>query len=433
MPPTTTRKTLRQEIIKKLYKPRYPIVSTTTGTAGDTTSVDDTALAGGGHDTDYIGAWIYVAETTAGSPALGEIARVQNVALAASPATLDPIAPAFSDELQTGMDYEIHYKYHPSVIHDKITEVLDDLEVSVLLPLTIIVDGDMEDDPATNFAVGGTETVANEPTIVLHGKQSLKVTAGADDDYAKSTTAVNLPGSTECFVSADCFITAGDSAKLIFYDETNAVNIETAESDETGWVHLEFTATTPETAEEVSLRLESQNNGDIIYWDNAVLLPRLGTQIEPPSEAEYVADFGDLFYWPRGAGIAGSSNDLAYHIGQGGMRTWGSYTVERDDTAVVPLRISINPTPINQTLFIEVDVDFAALTSDTTTTKAPKILVRELALALLWDDMADEEDEEGNLQEGLVLRKRADRTRRKMRTTWSEFRPLRSKIWGTKR
>ncbi|KKM66868.1 hypothetical protein LCGC14_1476820, partial [marine sediment metagenome] len=239
MPPTTARKVLRQEIIKKLYKPRYPIVSTTTATAGDTTSLDDTALAGGGHDTDYIGAWIFIAETTAGSPALGEISRVTNVNLSASPATLDPLAPAFTDEVQTGMDYEIHYKYHPSVIHDKITEVLDDLETGYLLPLTDIVDGDMEDDPATNFAVGGTETVAAETTIVLHGRKSLKLTAGADDDYAKSTTSNFYPGSTRLFASTDCYITAGDSVKLILYDETNSANIETAESDETGWVHLE--------------------------------------------------------------------------------------------------------------------------------------------------------------------------------------------------
>ena len=426
---------MRQEIIKKLYKPRYPITSTTTATAGDKTSVDDTALAGGGHDTDYIGAWIYVAETTAGSPALGEIARVQNVDLAASPASLDPVAPAFTDELQTGMDYEIHYKYHPSVIHDKITEVLDDLETGYLLPLTDIADGDMEDDPATNFTAV-TATLVNDTTTVRHGRQSLKITATAALGGALST-AVAVPPNTKIIIAADVYITSGDSVTIsVLGSSTSAAagaSIETATSDIGGWVHLEFLVTQRASFEWIKILVAGTANGDVIYLDNLILLPTLGTQITPPDEAEYAADFGSLFYYPRGAGIPGSSNDLAYRLGQSGARIWSSYTIERDDTAIVPLTISVSTTPLTHPLWIETDVDFPALASDTATTQAPKVLVRELALALLWDDMADEEEEQNNLQESLLLRARAGRVRKNMRTTWSEFRPLRSKIWGTKR
>jgi len=431
MPPTTTRRLLREEIIKKLYKPRFPILSTTTATAGNTTSLDDDVLEAGGEDTDFIGAWIYIAELVGSGPAIGSVTRVQNVDLGAASPTLDPIAPAFSAAIESGADYEIHYKYHPSVIHDKITEVLDDLEISVLLPLTLVTEGDMENAPATDFTASSA-TLATDTTTVLHGTQSLKVTATSANGQGQSPS-IDLPGSTAVLCAADVFITSGDSAKLILRDLTNSADLETAESDETGWVHLEFTFTTPETCEQVALHAESQANGDITFWDSLILLPTMQSFFEPPSEAEYAADFGDLFYFSRGSLIPGSSNDFASHLFEGAERTWSSYTVERDDTAVVPFRITIDRNPILHPLWIQVDVDFASLSSDTSTTKAPKILVRELALALLWDDMADEEDENNNLQEGLALRQRADRTRRNMRTTWSEFRPLRSTVWGTKR
>ena len=435
MPPTTTRKVLRQEIIKKLYKPRFPITSTTTATAGDTTSVDDTALAGGGHDTDYIGAWIYVAETTAGSPTIGEIARVQNVNLAASPATLDPIAPAFSDELQTGMDYEIHYKYHPSVIHDKITEVLEDLETGLLLPLTIITDGDMEDNPTINFT-GNNATRTNDSVTVLHGRQSLKVVATGTPGTARSS-ATAVPSGTTFLCATDCFLATDTSARLILVDSTGAspsfTELETAKTDETGWVHLEFTHTTANDIDSVQLWLEASTSGDTVYFDNAILLPVNQSFFTPPNEAEYTYDFGDLFFYPLGDTIGGANDENSYRLFEGSLRSWGAYEIERSDTATVPFRIMIEKNPITHPLWIEVDIDFTSLASDSATTKAPKVLVRELALALLWDDMADEEDEAGNLQEGLVLRKRADRTRLKIRTTWSEFRPLRSKIWGAKR
>lgn len=502
-PPSSTFKALRQEYIEKLYKPRWPMVSTTTSDSDSYTVLKDTILAPAAQDVEFRKAWVLITEqptkvdsgavineggtfsatdvtltvddgtlflagdgiqiedeiltvtaiathdltvvrgvqdTTAAThvdtttiyivgPAVGEVARVTTYSFTGSSSQLT-LAPALTGSIVSGTDYEIHFKYHPDYAEDRINDILGNLETGYLIPLSIIVDGDMEDDPATNFAVGGTETLANDTTYVRRGRQSLKVTAGADDDYAKSTSATYLPGDTQVLCATDCYITAGDSAKIILYDETNSADIETAESDESGWVHLEFLATTPTTSEEVSLRLEAQTNGDVIYFDYAVLLPTSQAILTPPGEVEYAHDFGRLFYFPHGDGLAGSTNDNAYVVDQQPARHWSSYSLQRDDTGVLPTRLEVHKTPVTRPLFIEGDVDFAALSADTDTTVAPADLVVQLALADTYDDMADEEEEMGHTEAATLYRTNAMRTRVRMRNTYTDFRPVRTEVVG---
>ena len=428
MPPTSTRKDYRQYVIKRFYKPRYPIVSTTTDDGTDTT-LKDSILAPSAQDTNYLKAWIYVIKTVAGGATIFSVGRVTNVDFSGSNSVLT-FAPAMFTTLKSTTDYELHYKYHPDYVEDLIGEVLGNLEISLLLPLTTIADGDMEDDPATNFAVGGTETLANNTTYVLHGRQSLKITAGAADDYAKSTTATYLPGNTQVLCAADCYITGGDAAKIILYDETNSAELETAESDATGWVHLEFTYTTPSTCEEVSLRLEAQNSGDVIYFDNAILLPVLDNFFTPPDEVEYAHDFGKLYYYPRGQDIPGSGNDYATKIFVGKPEHFCHYNIERDDTAVVPMRVVLDKTPITHPLWLECDVDFAALTDDTITSTAPLELVGQLVLGELYDDWADEEEEMGHQEAAVNLRASAMRARAKVAGDFHNFRQVRTVTRG---
>src|SRR3990167_10199848 len=158
--PTVTRKALRQNIIKKFYKPRHPIVSATTTTASDTTSLIDSVLAPAGQTEDYRGAWVLIAETGATGPTIGTIARVTNTSLSGSNSALT-IAPAFSAALLIGIDYEMHYKYHPNYIEFLIDEILGNLENPYYFPLTLITDGDMENAPATSFTASNA-TLANE-------------------------------------------------------------------------------------------------------------------------------------------------------------------------------------------------------------------------------------------------------------------------------
>ncbi len=326
-------------------------------------------------------------------PAIGEIVRVTAVTFSGTNSQLTT-APDLSASLVDTQEYERHRKVRPNIINDRLDVILGLIRQNVLLPVTIVVDGDMEDDPATNIAVGGTETLANDTTYVRHGRQSLKITAGADDDYAKSTTALYLPGGTQVLCATDCYITAGDAAKLILYDETNSANIETAESDESGWVHLEFLATVPVTCEEVSVRLEAQSSGDVIYFDHVTLWPTADKGIELPSFLEFVYDVKGIFYFPVGTGLAGSANDNAYRINEGSPQFYAHYKPEQDDTAVVSARFYVdNKTPSNA-LWLKGRKPYPAFSGatdalkDVDTTQAHKNVVVNMTAASIIDDFA---------------------------------------------
>jgi hypothetical protein len=510
MPPTNTRKDYRQYVIKRFYKPRYPIVSATTSDCDDHTTVIDSILSSSGQDTNYLKAWVYVIEqptkadsgtdvndadftstdttftvddgtqftvddaiqvddeimtvtaiathvltvtravqgTTAAThadnsdvyiigPALFEVARVTNVDFSSSTSNLTT-SPAFTGSMVSGTDYELHYKYYPVYVEDLIGEVLGNLEVTYLFPLTLVPDGDMEAGNTTSWtADAGTGTdpaLSKDTTTVLHGRQALKVLANADatNSYAKSSS-IYVPPVTQTLCAADVYISSGDSAKLTLYDVTNSTPLETAESDSTGWVHLEFTYTTPPTCEEVQLWLESPAASDTTYWDNAILLLTQQSFYTPPDEVEYSHDFGKLYYYPKGADIPGTNNDLATRIFEGGPQHYCHYTVERDDTAVVPLRVVLEKGPIDRPVWLECDVDFAALSNDTTTSTAPLALVGQLVLGELYDDWADEEEEMGHQEAAANLRASAMRARLKVSGDFHNFRQFRTVTKGALR
>lgn len=434
MPPTSTRKDYRQYVIKRFYKPRHPIVSVTTSD-GTTTTLIDEILSPAAQDTNFLKAWIYIVETVASGATIFSVGRVTNVDFSGSTSTLT-FAPAMNAAPKDTTDYELHYKYHPDYLEDLIEEVMSNLEISLLIPLTSVADGDMEAGNTTSWTAatvaGANPTLTKDTTTVLHGRQALKILANAESisSYAKSTS-VYFPSNTQLLCAADVYITSGDSAKLSLIDITNSdAELETAESDATGWVHLEFTYTTPSTCEEVQLWLESPAASDATYWDNITLLPIQQNLFTPPDEVEYAHDFGKLYYYPKGADVPGSGNDYATKIFEGKPEHFCHYNIERDDTAVVPMRVVLDKTPITHPLWLECDVDFAALTDDTTTSTAPKELVGQLVLGELYDDWADEEEEMGHDEAADKLRANAVRARLKVAGDFHNFRQLRTVTKG---
>lgn len=140
---STTRDTLRKDIIRKLYAPRKTEFATTSG--GSTTTLLDNTLAAASQGENYREAWIYLTEDN--GPNIGEVARVINTTLSSDTLT---VAPAFTGVVATSTNYEIHYKFHPYDIND----VIDD----------IIRVGTKSALPA--FA-GGTEAIKDADTTTL--------------------------------------------------------------------------------------------------------------------------------------------------------------------------------------------------------------------------------------------------------------------------
>lgn len=441
-PPASTRKALRQRIARRIYPNSYPVTSDTTGD-GTTTTIVDSLLFPGSTGAQYAGAWIYMASIPTDSTPIGEISRIFSVDFNAGQSTSILIfSPALSILTKSGAEYEIHYKYHPSIIHNRIDEVLGIIQAPVILPLTLITDGDMEVSGIGNWTAtagsGGTSpTVTKDTTTVLHGRQSLKIIAAGDDtgSYAVSDS-LSLPPNTTCIVAADVWITSGENAKLVFYDVTNSAEIDTAESAATGWVHLGFVVTTPATCEQVSIRLLSPTISDTTYWDHAIVLPINQASIEIPGSIEFSEEARKLFYFPVGTGLTATGDDHAYKLEEQPRRFWSHFTPERDETAVIPYRIEIKKRPISSTLWLEGVIDFPAFAGaseaakDTDTTVCPADIVVEFVYALFLEDMAGEARMKGDFKSYTSLLRDARFARNDVMSAYRSYFPVKGVVIG---
>lgn len=434
MPTSTTRKTIRQNVIKKLYRPRYPVTSTTTS-AGSTTALNDTILAAGSHTQDYIRGWVYVVETVTSGPVYGEVARVVNTDFSGSTSQLT-LSPAATATIQTGTDYELHYWFHPDYVNDRIDEILQNLEFGVIRPATYITDGDMETAGYSDWT-GVNATPAKSTTTVRHGTQSLSVTATATPGYARSAT-VDLPPRTQVLVSADVFVTNGDKARLILYDMSNVTELESATSDITGWSTLQFLYTTPSDCEQVRLHLESMTNTDVTYWDHTILMPVGYDSISLPAQAEWHFDLGGVVTYPLGNAISSTASEFNFRSLQKKPEFYCHAKIDRDETAVTAYRVNLDKATGTEPIWLVLDIDYAAFAGasasakDADTTKAPPDLVRDVVIATLLDDKALEAEDRGQEKQAFILQKRADRIRQtEVDPFIRQFREVKGVVHGT--
>ncbi|KKN25157.1 hypothetical protein LCGC14_0887660 [marine sediment metagenome] len=397
--PTRSRASLRVDVLKKIDPISEPKTSTTTS-GGSTTTLLDSLLAPAAESEDFVGDWIYIAEKQGSGPEVGEIARVTDVDFSGSTSTLT-LAPALTATLESGADYERHRKVRPSIINDRLDVILGLLRQNVLLPVTIVTDGDMETSGVSDWTAagtGGTPTLAKNTSTpnVRHGRQSLSITndGSTTEGFAKSSSML-LPGGTTCIVSADVYITAGDLAKLTFYDVTNSAVIGTAmESDESGWVHLENLFTVPETCEEVQVWAESQAASDVTYWDHITVWPTLDKGIDLPTFLEFISDVKSIFFYPVGMGIVGSTNVNAYRINEGAPQFYAHNQKELDDTGVGASRFYVPSRQPTNALWIKGRKPYDAFAGatdalkDADTTQANRYVVTNMTAASILDDLA---------------------------------------------
>lgn len=413
--PTRSRQSLRLDVLKKLDPTSEPKSSACTADGSITTLVDS-KLAPAAQSEDFVGDWIYIRSTPAGGPAIGEIARVTNVTFSGSNSILT-VAPAFSLLTKATQEYERHRKVRPNIINDRLDVILGLLRQNVLLPVTIVTDGDMETSGVTNWTAsgtGGNPSLAKNTTYVRRGRYSLSITngAGVTLGYAKSVS-MYLPGGTECLVEADVYITAGDKARLTFYDVTNGAVIGTAmQSDESGWVHLENTFTVPATCEEVQVWAESQAALDVTCWDHVTVWPAYDQGIPLPSFLEFVYDVKKLVYLPVGTGLAGPTNVNAYRVNEGTPQLYAHYQPERDDTGVVSARFYVEGRKPTNALWLEGRKPYPVFSGatdalkDVDTTQAHKNVVVNMTTASIIDDLALDaiEAEKPQLAEALQVK-----------------------------
>ena len=349
-------------------------------------------------------------------PAVGEIARVTDVTFSSTTSQLT-ISPAFSCSPVSGQAYERHRKAYPSVLNDRLDLILGLLRRNVFIPATLISDGDMQTSGVTSWTAA-TATLTKDTTAasIRHGAQSLKIVATAANGQARSAN-VNLPSDTLCIVAADVYITSGDSAKLTFYDVTNSAEIDTATAVGTGWVHLEFLATTPATCEIVQLRLESQANTDITFWDNAILWPVEDMEVELPSFLEQARDIQEIVYFPLGTGFSATGDSNAYRINEQSPQIWSHFDKQRDDTGAMPVRFYLKERSPEHPLWLVARKSYAAFAGatdalkDADTTVADRYVVANMTAASILDDSALEAIEREKKDLAAMLVAKADKLR----------------------
>lgn len=432
MPTSTTRKTIRQNIIKRLYRRKYPVTGTFSGNASAASAVKDTALSPAALDRDYLNAWINIVSTDASGPAWGEWARVTDADFDNDELN---IAPSFTATPQSGQEYEVHYDMHPDSINDLIDEIMENLEYQILVPITLITDGAMELSGTANWGSGVNSSYAKDTTTVRHGKQSLKVTANAAAGYRESVT-VNVTPSTTAIVSSDLYISNNDEgAKVYLWDKTNDAEIESGTANVVGWSNITFTAAIPATCEEVAIRLEATNLGDIIYFDNAILQIQGQEEYDFPSQAEWSFDLKELFYFPLGKGINTTSAEFNYKLGDKGKTFWSHYDIEEDETAVVPYRLIMHKAPESLPVWAAVEIDYPLFSGatyaakDADTTAVHPTVIRNLVIAEIWEAEADEAHREESTEYALSLKARA-REMREEALALRELEPPESLVTG---
>jgi len=448
--PTTTRATIRQNIIRKLYSTHHPIVGTTTATGAtddslSVTAVTDNILAPSGQTEDFNHSFIYVATKGATGPSVGDVVRVVNTNFFGSNSFLD-ISPNFSSPFLTGQTYEIHYKFHPSVINNKINEILENIRGFVLVPLSgLIVNGNFNTNVSSWTASGTTPTWveaaagATQAAGTLFGVGALNLTSGAVTTYTYQR--VNIAGGTPLMLSCFAKIVAGTSVEMEIWDVTNAAQIgESANTTvQNEWIHLQLGVSVPITCTEVEVRLYAGGSTSVFY--DAIQLIRRDQQIfDLPSDFDYPEDFESVLYFPKGDQIEVGTSSNAFRSLQHRIEKWGDA-----DILSTPLGGSVSQriqlvagsvgtrrwssfgtagtTPdwgyrigsnIDHPLFIRGRVDYATVTSDSTTIYAPEDYITGLVYADLIEDLAQEDLDQGNNDGYATKMTKADNIRQKL-------------------
>lgn len=405
--------------MKKLYAPRYPIVGTTTaegdgsGTA-NTTALTDSVLAPSGQVEDFNSVFILI---TDGSQA-GDVVRVVNTDFDGSNSFLT-FGPAVSTQLASGVEYEVHYIFHPDEFNDRINELLENVRGEMFIPLSgLLSEANFNSgNTITDFwtASGTTQAINTTANRILFGDGSLHISSGAVTTYSyqRVYVASNTPLliSTYAFVDAD---NSGTTAEIEIWDVTNSVQI--GESANTSafneWIQLTTLVTVPDTCKQVEVRLFGSVGS--VYYDSVQLFRRDQRTHDLPSELDWPEDFGLVNFFPRGDAIVTGSSVNAFRTLQYPMEKWSDAELLRDPRGATATRIQLiqnrrdrvgtyytssRATPswssrsrvgndIDHPLFVTGRADFPTVSSDTAVIYAPEDYIVNLLYADLMEELA---------------------------------------------
>lgn len=280
---STSLTAIIREVAEGLYPGRRVLGATTSSV--DASSVLDSArlINSDANINQYNGVMVRVDEKTASGPPIGEYRRVTNGGFAG--ATGDLTTAAFTQTIESGMDFSLHRSLLPTELEKYANLILSQCHHRALHPLSIITNHDYENESGAtkvpdNWTQDGSATLVQSTDNVIWGRYSAKLAAGADDDYWKSDALMVTP-CKEYTIWAPVHVVTGN-AELIAWDLTAGEEIDKGVLV-SGPGEFAFTFSIPADCVSMEIRLAKSLAASEIYWGPVYLAPRARTLFDLPS------------------------------------------------------------------------------------------------------------------------------------------------------
>ena len=375
MATTVTLDALTQRIVKNLWPGKFPLVATTTSAGTDVSLVIAAAAYSSSSVNAYDGVSVYCPSVTTGI----KTSRVTRGGFTVASGTFT-MSPAYGSIPGSAASAYFLYGLHANELLEAANEVLRTLILPRYLVLSLVNDANMEDvaaDAATDWPdETGTPTQTKETTIVLTGKQSLKLVIANSDDSVRSLSVPVTEGE-QLNLSTPIKVTAG-SLRVQLYDVTNSAEIDGSTVDEEAWTEVRFQAAVPNNCQNVQVRYIAKTASTTAYVDYCGLTG--DSDIYALPDAVYDAAFvEDVLYLPAGFT---SEAEQSYAAFSEALQPWPYYSALRDYAGVNSHRIQVlRPWYPLFVKFHDSEAILAQNAGDTNTTAAPEELLVEGALS----------------------------------------------------
>lgn len=383
---STTRATLLRQLASELFPERY--IEFTALEDSSTTELQALALRHADASENSLDpGWMYI---DAGL-GIGDNERsitAYDPRAAATYGTITPHRPFSVNLGSTSVGFLYTGGLSPSQLIAHINTALRRSRRQRLLPLTLVVDGNMEDidDTAWTFTSatgnygGGAVTGDNLPS---DGSQSYVIVHQANNSYAESIALRVAPGEKLRAEATGRMTTATGAgvAQFIVYDKTNSAAIATVSTTSRVWVRMPVEFTVPAGCNSIAFRLAGTLTSTASAWDEVLFWRTETSRFPIINEIVRGDDVLDVFQ-RRNRSKDPEGN---YHADDFDLIRLPGWEVRVDEKAVAPVTLELARSgwDRNSPLLVECLLPYPALSSDDATTGADRddIILRAKAMA----------------------------------------------------
>ncbi len=374
------------QAIRELMIDRYELGRRGTATAISSTAITDDVRFGGHSAAEDIIPGCYVRITSTGSDDTGTSDEVVT-RLSSQPVRTTGVMKVDPDITGTPKGdetFELLFKpfsYSDRFgMHDRINEALQIIPEKLMVPITLVTDGDMLASGVTTWGTVSNAAAAKSAASFPYGLRELQVTNSAAAGYLPSA-AIPVDFDSGYYLEATARVTdavATATARLRCVDLISNVFL-TVDNDNTTQQEPEVLASTVQTGSEterVQINCGADENSVVTLWSNVIFLKNGLREFTVQDRAE-VDRLGKLFVATR--------------------NTWGRRDFLEIGGAPEQLteglwRWQVSEYVSGRSVWYEEFRKAASLSADADTTSAPVEHVAAIAAELLLQPLADQDE-----------------------------------------